>query len=108
MSYNIFLTDNFKKEARRLKKKYPSLKNELEHLGNVLEEKPTTGIPLGNNIYKIRLAVKSKDKGKRGGSRVITKVKIIKEMVYLFSIYNKGEKDNISDKEIQELIKEIP
>ncbi len=29
-------------------------------------------------------------------------------MVYLFSIYNKGEKDDISDKEMQELIKEIP
>ena len=28
--------------------------------------------------------------------------------VYMFSIYSKGEKDDISDKEMKELIKEIP
>jgi len=37
----------------------------------------------------------------------MTQIKIVKETVYLFSIYSKGEKDDISDKEIQEFIKEI-
>jgi mRNA-degrading endonuclease RelE of RelBE toxin-antitoxin system len=107
MSYSIELTDNFKKEAKKLQKKYPSLKSELEELGNTLAESPTTGTHLGNNVYKIRLAIKSKGKGKRGGARVMTQVKIVNEKVYLFSIYNKGEKDDISDQEIQELIKDI-
>jgi hypothetical protein len=31
-------------------------------------------------------------------------VKIIDETVFLLSIYNKGEKDTISDKEIEELL----
>lgn len=72
MSYSIELTDNFKKEAKKLQKKYPSLKSELEELGNTLAENPTTGTHLGNNVYKIRLAIKSKGKGKRGGARVMT------------------------------------
>ena len=107
MSYSIFLTDNFKKEAKKLQKKYPSLKNELEKLGNIIAGNPFTGTHLGNNVYKIRLAIKSKGKGKRGGARIMTQVKIVKELVYLFSIYNKGEKDDVSDQEIKNLIKDL-
>ena len=108
MNYKVDTTDTFKREAKRLIKKYPSLKNELAELGNSLSLNPKTGIHLGNDIYKIRLAVKSKGKGTRSGTRIMTKVKIINETVYLFSIYSKGEKNNISDKEIKNLIKEIP
>ena len=107
MSYSVDLTENFKKEAKRLVKKYPSLKKELEELGDILADNPTTGDHLGNNVYKVRIAIKSKGKGKRGGGRVMTQVKVLNKKVYLFSIYSKGEKDDISDSEIQELIKDI-
>ena len=105
MSYKIELTDNFKKEAKKLIKKYASLRTEIAELGKELAENPTTGTPLGNDVYKIRLAIASKKKGKSGGARVISFVKIIDETVFLLSIYNKGEKDIISDKEIEELLK---
>jgi mRNA-degrading endonuclease RelE of RelBE toxin-antitoxin system len=108
MSYNIELTENFKKEVKRLSKKYVSLKADLEALGSILSENPTTGTNLGNNIYKIRLAIKSKGKGKSGGARVMAQVKVVNQTVYLFSIYDKGEKDNMSDNEIKELIKDVP
>lgn len=107
MSYSVFTTANFKKEYKRLLKKYPSLKNEIQELGYELSSNPIQGKHLGNHVYKIRLKVKSKGKGKRGGARVITKVKIVNEMVYLFSIYSKGDKDDISGDEIQELLNEI-
>lgn len=106
MSYSIELSDNFKKEAKRLIKKYPSLKTELAELFTKLEENPTTGIPLGNDIYKIRLAIASKNKGKSGGARILSFVKVTQTTVLLFSIYSKGEVDNLTDKEIQELIKD--
>jgi mRNA-degrading endonuclease RelE of RelBE toxin-antitoxin system len=105
MSYNVELSANFSKEAKRLIKKYPSLKKELTELFNYLEENPTTGIPLGNDIYKIRLAIASKNKGKSGGARVLSFVKVTQTTVLLFSIYSKGEIDNLSDKEINDLIK---
>jgi hypothetical protein len=105
MSYNIVPIDNFKKEAKRLIKKYASLKKELLQLNEQLEKNPTLGTPLGNDIYKIRLSIASKGKGKSGGARIMSFVKVIDTTVYLFSIYNKGDKDSISDKEIQEILK---
>ena len=105
MSYKIELTDNFKNEAKKLIKKYASLRTEIIELGKELAENPTSGTPLGIDVYKIRLAIASKNKGKSGGARIISFVKIIDETVYFLSIYNKGNKDSISDKEIEELIK---
>jgi mRNA-degrading endonuclease RelE of RelBE toxin-antitoxin system len=106
MSYNVELSANFKKEAKRLSKKYPSLKIELAELFEQLEENPTIGTPLGNDIYKIRLAIASKNKGKSGGARVLSFVKVTENSVLLFSIYSKGEVDNLTDKQIQDLIKD--
>lgn len=106
MSYKVELTDNFKKEAKKLIKKSASLRTEIAELGKELAENPTLGTPLGNDVYKIRLAIASKNKGKSGGARVIFFVKIIDETVFLLSIYNKGDRDSISDKEIEELLKD--
>jgi hypothetical protein len=85
-------------------KKYPSLRVEIEVLGKKLSEYPDMGISLGEDVYKIRLAIASKNKGKSGGARVITFVKVVEETVFLLSIYSKGEKDTITEKEIKELL----
>jgi hypothetical protein len=105
MSYNIVAISQFEKELKRLVKKYPSLRHEVVQLKQSLTEDPLSGTPLGNNIFKIRLAVSSKGKGKRGGMRVITFVKIVSETIYLMSIYDKSEMENISDREIKERLK---
>lgn len=107
MSFNIRLSENFKKEAKRLSKKYPSLKNEIDILGKELSLNPTIGIHLGNEVYKIRLSIKSKGRGKSGGARVITYVKTEIETVLLLSIYSKGEKDTITNAEIRDLLKDF-
>ena len=106
MSYKIELSDHFKKEAKRLAKKYRSLKSDLADLFAELEENPKLGTALGSDVYKIRMAVASKGKGKSGGARVITYVELDYETVLLLSIYNKGEKDSISDNEIKALLNE--
>ena len=106
MSYKIEITDNFKKEAKRLVKKYPSLKQEIISLGKILINNPTFGTPLGDNVFKIRLSIASKNKGKSGGARVISYFKVIAETIYLVSIYNKSEKETISTKEIEQLMKD--
>ena len=106
MSYNVQLSANFKKEAKKLINKYPSLKGELAILFQQLEENPTMGTPLGDNIYKIRLSIASKGKGKSGGARVMSFVKITDDTVLLFSIYNKGDRNSISSAEINLLLKD--
>jgi mRNA-degrading endonuclease RelE of RelBE toxin-antitoxin system len=108
MSYNIFSIPPFDKQLKWLSKKYPSLKKEYEELLESLENSPKQGKPLGNNCYKIRLAIASKRKGKSGGARIITCVQITKSEVYLLSIYDKSEKDAISDKELFSLLRFIP
>lgn len=71
------------------------------------------GTLIAENIYKIRLAVKSKGGGKSGGMRVITYVHaIIVEseediQVYLLTIYDKAEFDNVSDEYLKSVIESI-
>jgi mRNA-degrading endonuclease RelE of RelBE toxin-antitoxin system len=104
MSFNIEVTNKFKRRLKLLLRKFPSLKQELSALINSLEENPMQGTPMGHNCYKIRLAIKSKGKGKSGGARIITHVYVTKTIVYLLTIYDKSEQENISDNELKELL----
>jgi len=107
MSYSIIPTIKFIKEAKKLKKKYGSLKDELLVLEAILAENPDSGTALGNNTYKIRIAIKSKGKGKSGGARIIT-YKVVENLeVYLLTIYDKSELNNIEDKIISKIIADI-
>ncbi|MCM5530315.1 type II toxin-antitoxin system RelE/ParE family toxin [Parasegetibacter sp. NRK P23] len=107
MSYKVIPTSTFKKEAKRLIKKFPSLKNELLDLSKSLAESPETGTPLGNNTFKIRVAIQSKGKGKSGGARVITYVVTADEEVYLLTIYDKSDLANVDDKTLKTIIKKL-
>lgn len=105
MSFSVIPSDKFKKEAKRLLKKYPSLKEELAELNETLTSKPATGTPLGNETYKIRLAIKSK--GKSGGGRVITYMVRDNKEVYLLTIYDKSEFENVDDKPLKSIIQSL-
>lgn len=107
MIFSVIPSDKFKKEAKRFIKKFPSLKQELADLNLTLEQGPETGTPLGNNTYKIRLAIKSKGKGKSGGARVITYVVTENSEIYLLIIYDKSEFDSIDDKTIKIIIESL-
>ena len=108
MSYNIIAVPTFRKELKKLAKKYHSLKTDLAVLFESLEENPTQGTSLGRNCYKIRLAISSKGKGKSGGARLITNFVIADDTIYLLSIYDKSDKENLTDKELDELLKHVP
>ena len=108
MNYKVKTIPYFEREAKPLIKKYKSLKTEIKELSDSLQENPEQGTPIGNGFYKIRLAVASKGKGKSGGTRIITCVKIVKNTVFLASIYDKSEQENISDKELSLILIEIP
>ncbi len=107
MSYSIISTSRFEKEIKRLVKKYPFLKSEFAALVNQITEFPETGIFIGNNCYKIRLAISSKGKGKSGGARVITNVYKFKETIYLLTIYDKNEKSDLNPNELKEMIENL-
>jgi mRNA-degrading endonuclease RelE of RelBE toxin-antitoxin system len=107
MNYSVIASVEFRKELKRLLKKYHSLKQEYVSLVESLEKTPIQGTPLGMDCYKIRIAIGSKGKGKSGGARVITCVRVEGATVYLITIFDKSEKENISDRELRNLIKPI-
>jgi mRNA-degrading endonuclease RelE of RelBE toxin-antitoxin system len=98
MSYKVKTIDVFEKQAKKLIKKHSSLKTELFQLIQKLKENPEQGTAIGNNCFKLRIAIASKGKGKSGGARIITNIIITDATVYLLSIYDKSEKENLSDK----------
>ena len=109
MNSNVIIpTKKFQGEAKRLLKKFSSLKNELINLYKELEDKPNLGTSLGNGIYKIRVAVRSKGKGKSGGLRIITYCMDERKDgfdIYLISIYDKSEEATITKDEVLKEIK---
>jgi mRNA-degrading endonuclease RelE of RelBE toxin-antitoxin system len=105
MSSKIIASENFEKELKKLAKKYASLRQEIIELIQNLKENPVQGTPIGKDCFKIRLAIKSKGRGKSGGARVITCVFTLQEKLVLLSIYDKSEKENIENRELEELIK---
>ena len=108
MSYKVKSIAVFEKQAKRLIKKYASLKKELLELVQELKENPEQGTAIGKSCFKIRIAIASKGKGKSGGARIITNLVITDGTVYLLSIYDKSEKENLTDKELDELLKALP
>jgi mRNA-degrading endonuclease RelE of RelBE toxin-antitoxin system len=107
MSYNVDVTESFKRQFKRLTKKFPSLKSEFSQLVHSLEENPEQGTAIGKNCYKIRLSIASKGKGKSGGARVITHVYVVRKTVYLLSIYDKSEQENIPHSLLEMLLRQL-
>jgi hypothetical protein len=110
MSYRISTIPPFDKDVKRLHKRYHSLADDLKQLTDELQQKPLVGADLGHGVRKIRMAIKSKGGGKKGGARVITYMNIVLEIeegdIYMLALYDKADQDTISDKEIKRLLKE--
>ncbi|OAV68788.1 hypothetical protein Barb6_02064 [Bacteroidales bacterium Barb6] len=109
MNYKIVVTPAFQQNAKVLGKKYHSIKEDLLLFEKNLQLNPYMGIDLGGGVRKIRIAITSKNKGKRGGARIITYhfiVNMDETKIYLLSIYDKSEKDSISKQEIENIKKE--
>lgn len=107
---DILYSAAFVRNMKRLAKKYKSFLSDLARFRKDLIENPAMGVDLGNGVRKIRMAVKSKGKGKSGGVKVIIFNVIISETdteITLLTVYDKSEKETISDKEIEILLRSI-
>ncbi len=113
MKTEIIITANFSKEAKKLMKKYKSLKSELRKLNEELLINPKLGTSIGKDTYKIRLAVKSKSRGKSGGLRIVTHLEVNLHMdeknqiLYLLSIYDKSDTETISNKQLTRILSKL-
>lgn len=103
-------TEEFLRQAKRLAKRYRSLADDINSLQHELKENPEIGVSLGGGKHKIRLGIQSKGGGKRGGLRVITLNVVVETTdtcVNLLTIYDKKEIQNVSEKYIDQIIKNL-
>lgn len=107
MKFKVLTSSLFDKEFKALCKKYPSAKTDVASAVEDIVNNPQQGRSLGNNCYKIRIAIKSKSRGKSGGARLITNICVIENEIYLLSIYDKSAKETITEKELIELLKSL-
>ena len=110
MIVDIRLGEEFKRQFKRLKKKYPSLTDDLKIFSLDLRANPQQGVSLGARLYKVRMAIAAKGKGKSGGARVITyRLLATQERIEitLLTIYDKNEIDNLSDDYLRSLVKDL-
>ncbi len=109
MSVRVIPTEVFARAFKILKKKYRSLQTDLEELEEVLKSDPFVGDDLGKGLRKVRMAIKSKNKGKSGGARVITYQDIIFSTegtnIFLLTIYDKSSREDISTNELKAMLK---
>jgi hypothetical protein len=100
MSFKVKTTSDFDRSVKQIAKKYKSFKQDLTFLIQELEQTPEMGVSLGNNLFKIRMPVTGSNKGKSGGARVITYVKVTNETVMLAQIYLKTDYDTVDEKAV--------
>ena len=113
MKVEVKVTESFKRAAKPLLKRYRSFPEDLSELERQLLKDPNLGTPLGGNVFKIRLKISSKGKGKSGGARVISFVVLKNEvkgkretitMVNLLTVYDKSDQSTITDSELRKLV----
>ncbi len=108
MNCRITVTPDFRIELKHLAKKYASIKEDYASFLDDLRTNPLIGKELGKHLRKVRFSIASKGKGKSGGARVITHTVLIEindANITLLTIYDKSEKDNVSDKELRRLMR---
>ena len=110
MVNNVTLTPRFERLYKRFLKKFTSLEKEIDDLIANLTETPTLGESLGAGLYKIRLAVKSKGRGKSGGFRIVSYLITENESstdIFLLTIYDKSEDSNVDKATLLDMVNEL-
>lgn len=112
MNYKITVsvTHEFAKEAKRLAKKYPSFKSDYQNFLESIRQNPLQGVEIAKNIRKIRMAIKSKGKGKSGGARIIT-FNILTDLgngqVIFLLIYDKDSASSVKPEIVVEMVRDL-
>lgn len=93
------ITRHFFNQLKKLKKKYPNIKEDfIKIVKNLNLEKETC---IGRSIYKIRIKSKDINKGKSGGLRSYVFLCIKKDFIAPLVIYSKSERPSINLNELQ-------
>jgi mRNA-degrading endonuclease RelE of RelBE toxin-antitoxin system len=104
----IYESISYKKELKKLNKRYRSIDRDIQPLIQQLESGETPGDRIVGNeypVYKVRVPNSDTRKGKSSGYRVIYYT-ITPEAILLTTIYSKSDRRNINNKEVEDIIGE--
>ncbi len=114
MNVHIRFSLIFLKNIKKLSKKHRSLKSDLQILYAKLNENPYLGEEMAQGFYKIRVAIKSKGRGKSGGVRVINyviKKNIVNKeeqvSIIVLTMYDKSDKQSMKAHEVKALLEDV-
>lgn len=110
MVNNVTLTPRFEHRYKRFSKKFTSLEKEVDDLIANLIETPMLSESPGLGLYTIRLAVRSKGRGKSGGFRIVSY--LITETgsstdIFLLTIYDKSEDSSVDKTTLLDMVNEL-
>ena len=109
-SITVSVSNDFAKEAKRLAKKYSSLKQDYKDLLESIKNNPLQGDEITKNIRKIRMAIKAKGKGKSGGARVIT-FNVLTDVenghVVFLLLYDKEDASTVKVNVVKQLVRDM-
>ncbi len=95
----IFFTFYFKKQLKKLLKKYPHVQEDL--LGVLEKINLENHISIGHSVYKVRVGSTDQKRGKSGGFRCYIYCYVKKSFLVPLCIYAKSTHESISDLELQ-------
>ncbi len=105
----IRLTADFRKQVRKLEKRYRKIQFDLQpilmqiQMGEIIGDR-LQGIDA--EVFKVRIRNSDVNRGKSGGYRMIYWLKL-PECVVLLDIYSKSDRDDIEINTIQNIITEF-
>lgn len=110
MNWKVDVTDDFLRQAKKLAKKYRSLRQDLQGFRESITQNPFQGAELTNGIRKIRMPIASKGGGKSNGARIITLTYYIDDetgQIVLMLIYDHNQADTVDKNIVKILAKQL-
>lgn len=104
MKLQIVEQELYLKAYKKLSKQYKHICNDIDDFLYSIKSKEDLGIELKANIFKTRIKNSDKNKGKSAGYRLISYLVIINHELHLLYIYDKSKLENLTEKEIDDLI----
>ncbi len=91
-----------------MRRKYPQIQSDIESAIEILLLHPSLGvlIPHTPSVRKLRVPSSDMARGKRGGFRLLYLLDIKNTCITLLFVYAKSIHEDISQKEIETLVKE--
>ncbi len=105
----VDFSQEFRRNLRRLARKYRRIKSDVQPLINALEQGETPGDrvqQVGYVVYKVRVRNTNVTRGKSGGYRVVYYLQT-PERVILITIYSKTEQGDVASSRVREIIEQL-